>query len=217
MPFTIDVFEDPLSPSGKVFAINNHTLQYHDTEMFVHEIAGFTFGTITQYFENRNMHEGYSTFMIMDTSGDSINIQIKSVWETQAEDHRVSNEIATALWKYVGNKLVNDMMRAVHLGTEVNVGAVTLHRGGIRFENSDSWGKMTKWDIPWEVVACRVVNGQLMIYCYTDPNCVHWLDMRTVMHAHILRGVINMIMTDPSLMLILKGQRAPFPYYPPND
>lgn len=217
MSFTIDVFEDPLSSEGKVLYIDNRTIQYHDTEMFIHEVAGFTYGTITKYYENMNTHEGFSTFTLVDTSGDFIGINIKSVWETQAEDHRVSNAIATALWKYVGNKLVNDMMRAIHHGVEVQIGTVTAHRGGIRFENIDAWGKATKLDLPWEIVGCQIQNGRVMIYSFTDKNCIHWLDLRTVLHAHTLRGVIDMIMFDPTLMLILKGQRMPYPYCPPND
>jgi hypothetical protein len=217
MAFTIDVFEDPLSDTGKVLSIDNRVLQYHDLEMYIHEIAGFMYGTLTQYFEQANAHEAYSTFTIVDTSGDAINISIKSSWETQAEDQRVSNEISTALWKYFGNKLVNDMMRAIHAGVEVRVGGITAHRGGIRFENTNSFGAATQCNIPWEVVGGMYRNGSLMIYSFTDKDCFHWLDLRTVLHAHTLGGVIRMIMTDPTLMLILKGQRMPFPYYPPNN
>ncbi len=217
MPITIDVFEDPLSDVGKVFHIDNRTIQYHDTEMFIYEVAGFMYGTVTQFYDGINTHEGFSTVTIMDTSGDTINIHIKSTWQTQAEDHRIANEVATALWKYVGNKLVNDMMRAIHAGVEVKVGTVTAHKGGIRFENTDVWGQNSKWDIPWEVVGCQIHNGRMMIYSFTDKACTHWLDLRTVMHAHTLCGIIRMIMTDPPMMLILKGQRMPFPYYSPND
>jgi hypothetical protein len=217
MGFTIDVFEHPASETGKVFSIDSHVLQYYDLEMLTSEIAGFCYGTITNYSGTTHVHEMISTLLITDTSGDSIQINITSNAKTQEEDLRVTGLIAAALWKYAGNRLVNDLMRALYNGTEVQIGSCRINQKGISLSAANPYGGIPDFTIPWETVAARIYNGHLQIYNVIDHNAMCWLDPRTVLHAHTLFGLIAMIMNDPSLTLILKGQRAPFPYFPPND
>lgn len=216
MPFRADIYETPDAP-GKVFYIDNKILSYHDIEMNIEEVRGFRYGTVMQFWEGYNFREGFSTFDFIDTSNDVINVLMLNTMKVQDENLATMSNMAFAVQKYVGNKLVLDMISAIHHGAEVSIGNVMVDRYGVHFTNNNSWGRESRWDIPWEQIRHWSLNGQLNIASYSHGDANLWLDARLEYHVHTLHAILYSIQQDPATLGRLRGMQTPLLYYRPMD
>lgn len=199
----MNITEEP-----KVFLIDREHLTFHDLQMVCADITGMCYGEHVQI----NMGftaGGHHFFRFVDSSNDVIQFGMVN-WAGNTGPYRnIAQEMEYWIWEYVGNRLVNEMVRTIYCNATVEVGHVRLSRAGIHFIDSRYSGREQQYVIGWHDALGYAENGWLVIRSKTDGAVSTSMQLLNVINAVVLHRIFHYLGGNPELCDILRGLRPP--------
>lgn len=192
----------------KVFLIDREHLTFHDLQMVCNDITGMCYG------EHVQVSMGFATgghhfFKFVDTSNDVLHFGMINWTGNMTENRNIAHEIVYWVWEYIGNRLVNDMVRTINSGTMAEVGHVHINRVGIHFIDARYSGREQQYTIAWHDAMGYAENGWLVIRSKTDGAIATSMQLLNVINAVVLHRIFHYLGSNPELCDILRGFRPP--------
>lgn len=213
MPFEAEIRMN-LNEEPKVFSINHEHLTFHDTQMEVKDIVGFCYGSTPYHGTLSSDWMGVSAtgahfYRFIDSSNDIIDFNMM-YWPGNIDYSRtVATQIEYWIWEYVGNRLLNDMIRYVHAGYNITIGAILLNRDGVHFTDTRYSGRSNNYSLDWNDVVGYQENGWLLIRSKRDAGISFPIDLRATINALVLHRILQYIEINLELREILNGLKPP--------
>lgn len=204
--FETDIYESATA-QPKVFLINHGHLIFHDLQMEIKDLIGFTYGL--RYGQGTDII-GYSEYMyqFIDASHDVVAFTMRNDPSSFQANTALHTDIEQALWFYAGDSLLNTMVRTIHDGHNVTVGTLTLNRGGVHFTVDHYMGGRQQ-AIPWNEAAGHVHHGTLFISSYFNRSVGTTLDLLSAYNAGIVYRILQYLTHNKYLVDVLKGNVPP--------
>lgn len=202
------ILEIPLTmEEPKVFSIDQQHLSFHDLQMDIQDITGFCYGRVI------NTSAGMSTggshhYRFEDTSGDVIAFGFQDAMLISADTNMyMATSLENATWEYLGNPLLNRLVREVHAGKEIRIGDVLLDRGGMHVKPQEVY--RPPFMIPWEYAIATAQNGSLVVSSAVRGEDLFSLPLRTTLNAHVLHRILYYMQNNVYLRDVLRGINPP--------
>jgi hypothetical protein len=202
------VLEIPVTQhESKVFSIDPEHLSFHDLQMDIADITGFCYGRIIN--TSAGMPAGGSHhYKFEDTSGDIIGFGFQDGPLINGDTHTsLTISLENAVWEYLGNHMLNRLVREIHNGKEIRVGELLLNRGGIHVTPHEVY--RPPFVIPWEYAIATAQNGSLVISSVIRGEDICSLPLRTTMNAHVLYRILYYMQNNVYLRDVLRGINPP--------
>jgi len=198
----------------KVFSINSEHLIFHDTQMEIRDITGFCYGATPYYGSVSTDWMGVSLtgayfYRFIDTSNDIIDFNMM-YWPGNIEYCRtIAMQIEYWIWEYIGNRVLNNMIRNIHAGYNIQVGELVINRNGIQFTDRRYSQRTYDYSLDWNDVVGYQDNGWLLIRSKRDAGISFPVDLRATINAVALQRILQYTETNMELREILCGIKPP--------
>jgi hypothetical protein len=213
MSYTAEIYSTP-GTEPKVFSIDREHLSFHDTQMEVKDIVAFCYGS-TPYYGSLSTEwagtqvTGGRFYRFVDTSNDVIDFGIMYWPGNNDYTNSIAAQIEYWIWEYFGIRLINDMIRNIHAGYNIQIGELVVNRNGIQFTDRRYSQRTYDYALDWEDVVGWPENEWLLIRSKRDAGISFPVDLRSTLNALVLQRILQYIETNLELRDILRGTKPP--------
>jgi hypothetical protein len=204
-------FDIPTAPfQTNYFSIDAENLVFHDTQMVVADIVGFSYGTTFNFDANGIRVSTSYFFNFMDNSSDVIAFWMYDGPPFNSNEIFMTNtSLINYIWVYFGNRLLLQMIQSIHNGNNVKVGELTLNHTGIHFTYQTIAAPPSNHTINWDALTFRIIDEIITVSSWTNGGIQKGISLKTELNAHLFKAICELVQQNKLSPDVLTGKRQP--------